>query len=150
ARLLDGGITPDGIPYLVMEYVDGVPIDEYCRQNRLPLSERLKLFSTVCAAVEYAHKNLVVHRDIKPRNILVTKEGEPKLLDFGIAKLIDHESQALALTQTAERVLTPEYASPEQIRGDSITTSTDVYGLGMLLYELLAGSRPFQLQTKNP
>src|SRR5215472_7127991 len=150
ARLFDGGITLDGLPYLVIEYVDGVPIDEYCRRNQLSVSERLKLFSVVCAAVEYAHQNLVVHRDIKPRNILVTEEGEPKLLDFGIAKLLDHDSEAPALTQTAERVLTPEYASPEQIRGDSVTTSTDVYGLGVLLYELLAGSRPFQLQTQSP
>ncbi len=150
ARLLDGGVSPDGSPYLVMEYVDGVPIDEYCRQTQISLNERLRLFCTVCAAVEYAHKNLVVHRDIKPRNILVTEEGQPKLLDFGIAKLLDHEAEASRLTQTAERVLTPEYASPEQIRGDSVTTSTDVYGLGVLLYELLAGSCPFQLQTKSP
>jgi serine/threonine protein kinase len=150
ARLFDGGITSDGLPYLVMEYVDGVPIDEYCLRNQLSVNERLKLFSVVCAAVEYAHQNLVVHRDIKPRNILVTGEGEPKLLDFGIAKLLDRDSEAPALTQTAERVLTPEYASPEQIRGDLITTSTDVYGLGMLLYELLAGSRPFQLEKQNP
>src|SRR5215469_9479195 len=150
SRLLDGGITTDGSPYLVMEYVDGVPIDECCRENGLALNQRLKLFCTVCAAVAYAHKNLVVHRDIKPANILVTREGVPKLLDFGIAKLLDHESQAPTLTRTAERVLTPEYASPEQIRGDSVTTSTDVYGLGVLLYELLAGSRPFQLQTQNP
>jgi len=150
SRLLDGGITTDGSPYLVMEYVDGVPIDECCRENGLALNQRLKLFCTVCAAVAYAHKNLVVHRDIKPANILVTREGVPKLLDFGIAKLLDHESQAPTLTRTAERVLTPEYASPEQIRGDSVTTSTDVYGLGVLLYELLAGSRPFQLQTQSP
>ena len=150
SRLLDGGITADGSPYLVMEYVDGVPIDKYCRQNGLSLKQRLKLFCTVCAAVECAHKNLVVHRDIKPGNILVTGEGVPKLLDFGIAKLLDPESREAALTQTAERVLTPEYASPEQIRGDFVTTCTDVYGLGVLLYELLAGSRPFHLQTKSP
>jgi len=150
ARLLDGGMTPDGLPYLVMEYVDGVSIDEYCRQNRLSVSERLKLFATVCAAVDYAHKNLVVHRDIKPGNILVTREGVPKLLDFGIAKLLDAESGDPARTETAERVMTPEYASPEQVRGDSVTTASDVYALGVLLYELLSGRRPFQLRTKSP
>jgi serine/threonine-protein kinase len=150
ARLLDGGITSDGLPYLVMEYVDGVPVNEYCRQNQLSVSARLKLFCTVCAAVEYAHKNLVVHRDIKPGNILVTREGVPKLLDFGIAKLLDAESREPALTQTAERVMTPEYASPEQVRGDLVTTATDVYALGVLLYELLSGSRPFELGTKSP
>lgn len=150
ARLLDGGISPDGSPYLVMEYVDGVPIDEYCRQHGLSVSQRLRLFCAICAAVEYAHKNLVVHRDIKPGNILVTREGVPKLLDFGIAKLLDPESQETAMTQTADRILTPVYASPEQIRGDVVTTSTDVYGLGVLLYELLTGSHAFELQTKSP
>jgi eukaryotic-like serine/threonine-protein kinase len=149
ARLLDGGITSNGLPYLVMEYVDGLAIDEYCRQNRLSVSERLKLFSTVCAAVEYAHKNLVVHRDLKPGNILVTREGVPKLLDFGIAKLLDAESGEPVLTQTAERLMTPDYASPEQMRGGLVTTATDVYALGVLLYELLSGSRPFHLATKS-
>jgi len=148
ARLLDGGVS-DGLPYLVMEYVDGVPIDEYCRQHRLGIESRLKLFCTVCRAVEYAHKNLVVHRDIKPGNILVTADGTPKLLDFGIAKLLA-EGADLTRTRTGERMMTPEYASPEQVRGDSITTSTDVYALGVLLYELLSGRRPFHLETTSP
>jgi eukaryotic-like serine/threonine-protein kinase len=107
------------------------------------------LFCAVCSAVEYAHKNLVVHRDIKPANILVTAEGRPKLLDFGIAKLLDPEGGQLAQTRTTERMMTPEYASPEQVRGDQVTTSTDVYALGVLLYELLAGKRPFQLDTSQ-
>jgi tetratricopeptide (TPR) repeat protein/tRNA A-37 threonylcarbamoyl transferase component Bud32 len=150
ARLLDGGVTTKGVPYLVMEFVDGIPITEYCSTHHLSAEERLRLFSTVCTAVEYAHKNLVVHRDIKPANILVTAEGEPKLLDFGIAKLVDPDLAEQARTRTVDRMMTPEYASPEQIRGDSITTSTDVYALGVLLYELLAGRRPFQLETRSP
>jgi len=150
ARLVDGGITDDGQPYLVMEYVNGVRVDDYCRINKLGTEQRLQLFCAVCSAVEYAHKNLVVHRDIKPANILVTEEGRPKLLDFGIAKLLDPEGGQLAQTRTTERMMTPEYASPEQVRGDQVTTSTDVYALGVLLYELLAGKRPFQLDTSRP
>jgi eukaryotic-like serine/threonine-protein kinase len=150
ARLLDGGMTADGIPYLVMEYVNGTRIDEYCRQNHLSINDRLKLFRSVCSAVEYAHKNLVIHRDIKPANILVTAEGVPKLLDFGIAKLLDPQAENLTLTRPSDRVMTPEYASPEQMRGGHITTATDVYALGVLLYELLAGRRPFEMQTKSP
>jgi eukaryotic-like serine/threonine-protein kinase len=150
ARLLDGGVTDQGLSYLVMEYVNGVRVDDYCRINKLGTAQRLQLFSTVCAAVEYAHNNLVVHRDIKPANILVTPEAVPKLLDFGIAKLLDPESRELAPTLTAERMMTPEYASPEQVRGDQVTTSTDVYALGVLLYELLAGRRPFRLDTTSP
>jgi serine/threonine-protein kinase len=150
ARLLDGGITDDGLPYLVMEYVNGIRVDDYCRINKLGTEQRLQLFCAVCAAVEYAHKNLVVHRDIKPANILVTAEGVPKLLDFGIAKLLDPEAGQIAETRTTERIMTPEYASPEQVRGDQVTTSTDVYALGVLLYELLAGKRPFELDTTNP
>ncbi len=149
ARLLDGGVS-DGLPYLVMEYVDGVPIDQYCRDNRVMTEDRLRLFCTVCRAVEYAHKNLVVHRDIKPGNILVTSVGVPKLLDFGIAKLLANDGSEMAMTRTTERMMTPEYASPEQVRGDSITTSTDVYALGVLLYELLSGRRPFHLETTSP
>lgn len=149
ARLLDGGIY-EGVPYLVMEYIDGISIVEYCRKNKLGTAARLQLFGTVCAAVEYAHKNLVVHRDIKPGNILVTPEGVPKLLDFGIAKLLRLEDGDLTQTRTTERMMTPEYASPEQVRGDLITTSTDVYALGVLLYELLSGTRPFHLKTASP
>ncbi len=149
ARLLDAGITSDGAPYLVMEYIAGTRIDEYCRANNLPPKEILKLFLPVCSAVEYAHKSLVVHRDIKPANILVTAGGVPKLLDFGIAKLLDPDGED-APTITAERMMTPEYASPEQVRGDHVTTSTDVYALGVLLYELLTGERPFHLESRSP
>jgi len=149
ARLLDGGITEEGVSYLVMEYVDGERLDDYCRKNKLYTEQRLQLFCTICAAVEYAHKNLVVHRDLKPANILVTDDGVPKLLDFGIAKLLDPESGGNVRTLTSERMMTPDYASPEQVRGEPVTTSTDVYALGVLLYELLAGKRPFQLETTS-
>ena len=150
ARLLDGGMTPSGSPFLAMEYVDGISIHEYCRQNKLSVEERLRLFITVCGAVDYAHKHLVVHRDIKPANILVTKEGIPKLLDFGIAKLIDPEQRTAPQTLTADRLMTPEYASPEQIIGATVTTATNVYALGVVLYEILSGSRPFSLATLTP
>lgn len=149
ARLLDGGITEDGRSFFVLEYIDGVPIDRYCDENRLGIDQRLQLFRGVCDAVHYAHKNLVVHRDIKPGNILVTKDGVPKLLDFGIAKLINPgPAQLMEMTRTELRLMTPEYASPEQVRGQSITTSSDVYSLGVLLYELLTGHRPYQLKSR--
>lgn len=151
AHLLDGGITEDGTPYLVMQYVDGVGIDEYCRRHAPSLPERVRLFQMVCAAVQYAHRSLVVHRDIKPSNILVGADGVPKLLDFGIAKLLrpDTPSQTLALTRPAERLMTVEYASPEQIRGETITTATDVYALGIVLFELLTGCHPFDAQRSD-
>jgi serine/threonine-protein kinase len=145
ARLLDVGATERGRPYFVMEYVDGVPVREYCDRERLTLAARLRLFQTICAAVQHAHRNLIVHRDIKPQNILVTGEGVPKLLDFGIAKILGSgEGDVTAgVTRTEARVLTPEYSAPEQIRGDPITTACDVYALGMLLYVLLAGRHPY-------
>lgn len=144
ARLLGGGITSDGLPYLVMEYVDGVSIIEYCRQKKLSIDEKLVLFRRVCDAVEYAHRHLIVHRDIKPGNILVMQDGVPKLLDFGIAKLLGNEmAQDGGRTVGTEQFLTPDYASPEQILGQEITTATDVYALGALLYEMLCRVRPF-------
>ena len=151
ARLLDGGATPDGHPYFVMEYVEGTSIDRYCRDRALSIPERLQLFRQVCAAVRYAHQNLVVHRDIKPGNILVTADGTPKLLDFGIAKLLraDAPAQTVALTEMGVRLMTPQYASPEQVTGQLITTSTDVYSLGVLLYELLAGQPPYQFKIRS-
>lgn len=148
--LLDGGISEDG-PYLVMEFVDGRPIDTYCDEERLTIAERLALFRSVCDAVHFAHQKLVVHRDLKPSNVLVTKEGHVKLLDFGIARLIGEEaSRARPLTRTGARLLTTEYASPEQVLGQPISTSSDVYTLGVLLYELVAGRRPYDLRGLSP
>jgi eukaryotic-like serine/threonine-protein kinase len=152
ARLLDGGLTEDARPYLVMEYVDGLPITTYCDRHRLGIEDRLQLFLDVCAAVQHAHQNLVIHRDLKPGNILITSAGEVRLLDFGIAKLLNPTlSVAHApVTRFDARVMTPEYASPEQVRGDSITTASDIYSLGVLLYELLTGSQPYRLSTYSP
>ncbi|HEV7669192.1 MAG TPA: serine/threonine-protein kinase [Thermoanaerobaculia bacterium] len=142
-RLLDGGSTPDGRPYLVMEYVEGRPIDAWCAERSLPIEDRLALFEKVCRAVHFAHRNLVVHRDLKPGNILVGADGEPRLLDFGIAKLLEGDPEPHA-TVMAFLPMTPEYASPEQIRGEPVTTATDVYSLGVLLYRLLAGRSPYR------
>lgn len=147
ARLIDAGETGEGQPYLCMEYVHGEPVDRYCDRQQLGVQARLKLFLDICNAVQYAHQNLIVHRDLKPANILVTSEGVPKLLDFGIAKLLDtgDEAAMLALTRMNDRLLTPEYASPEQILGRQVTTASDVYALGVVLYELLTGMRPYSV-----
>ena len=152
ARLLDGGSTPSGRPYVVMEFIDGVPIDRHCEEHGLDLRERLEIFRKVCSAVHAAHRNLVIHRDLKPSNVLVTSDGEPKVLDFGIAKLLDPASveQTVARTLTGMRWLTPEYAAPEQVRGEPLSTAADVYALGVLLYELLSGERPFRFESRHP
>ena len=152
ARLLDGGATSDGRPYFVMEYVEGEPIDTYCARVKLNVARRLRLFQQVCSAVQHAHQNLIVHRDIKPGNILVSQDGTPKLLDFGIAKLVgdDPAPENTAMTEAGMRLMTPEYASPEQVRGLPITTATDIYSLGVVLFELLAGRMPYQFETRSP
>jgi tetratricopeptide (TPR) repeat protein len=144
ATLIDGGITPDGRLYFVMQYVEGAPIDRYCDEQHLPVDARLRIFLNVCAAVHHAHRHQVVHRDLKPGNILVTTDGQAKLLDFGIAKLLEPASPSADLTRTGERLLTPEYASPEQIRGEAVTPASDVHALGVLLHRLLTGQRPFR------
>ena len=151
ARLLDGGVTDDGFPYLVLEYVNGAPIDRYCTDRALPLARRLELFATVAEATQYAHRNLVVHRDLKPSNIFVTTDGRVKLLDFGLAKLLEQREGGVQtrLTHTGQRWMTPAYAAPEQIRGEPITTLTDVYQLGVVLYELLTGQLPFPLRARS-
>ena len=146
-RLLDGGAAEDGVPYLVMEYIEGEPITSYCERRRLSIAERLDLFLQVCSAVEYAHRNFVIHRDLKPGNILVDSTGTPKLLDFGISKLLILEGHAHAETATqGGRLMTPDYASPEQIQGEPMTIVSDIYSLGVILYELLTGQRPYRIE----
>src|SRR4029453_18375615 len=153
ARLLDGGTTEDGLPYFVMEFIEGQPLYNYCDTNQLSITERLKLFTGICDALHYAHQKQVIHRDIKPSNVLVTSEGVPKLLDFGIAKLLN-PGLVGDITQdptaTAMRLMTPEYASPDKAQGARAPPTTDVYSLGVLLYELLTGHRPYRLSNRAP
>ncbi len=152
ATLIDGGSTDEGLPFLVMEYVNGLPIDQYCDDNKLAIDRRLGLFCKVCEAVDYAHRNLVVHRDLKPSNIMIDANGDPKLLDFGIAKLIEAGSynHTIAMTREGTRAMTPEYASPEQVRGEPISVATDVYSLGVLLYRLMTGQSPYGTTVSSP
>lgn len=148
ARILDVGTTGDGIPFIVLEYVEGVAVDKFCAENDLSLKERLKLFNKICQAVAHAHRNLIVHRDLKPSNILVNRDGEPKLLDFGISKLLGNEIIDKT-TLTALGAMTPEYASPEQIKGETVSTATDIYSLGVILYKMLTGHLPYDLKDKR-
>ena len=153
ARLYDGGVTAEGQPWFAMEYIEGLPIDEYCDKHNLTIRERLKLFTRICEAVQYAHRKLIVHRDLKPSNILVTKEGTVKLLDFGIAKALKQNEilpQTAPLTRPGQLPLTPAYASPEQVLGEAVTTGSDIYQLGVVLYELLCGCRPYEVSGKTP
>ena len=152
ASFLDSGVSDDGLPFIVMEYIQGERIDRHCDALRMSIHDRVALFRKVCAVVQHAHQNLVVHRDLKPANILISEDNEPKLLDFGLAKLLsdDEGNQSLTVTTPSRRFLTPEYASPEQALGRPVTTSTDVYSLGVMLYELLTGKRPLELKGRSP
>ncbi|MBI4904872.1 MAG: protein kinase [Acidobacteria bacterium] len=153
ARLLDGGTTSDGLPYFVMEYIDGLPVTEHCRKSGLDMEARLRLFLGVCAGVDYAHLSFVVHRDIKPGNILIDGRGTPKILDFGICKLLDDSGDTAQTSEARTRafeMMTPDYASPEQVRGEAITVGSDVYSLGAVLYELLTGVKPHRWEKHNP
>jgi len=150
ARLYGGAVSSEGTPYFLMEYVEGDPLASYCELHQSTLIERLQLFRKICSAVSYAHQHLVIHRDLKPGNIRVTPEGEPKLLDFGIAKLLDESSELPDQTVTLAGVMTPEYASPEQVRGERMTTASDVYSLGVVLYQLLTGEKPYRLTSRRP
>lgn len=150
ASLLDAGATDEGVPFLVMEYIDGLGVDVFCRENSLSLEDRLRLFNKVCDAVAFAHRNLIIHRDLKPSNILVTKDGNVKLLDFGISKLLDAQPDGgAAAATTMLGAMTPEYAAPEQIKGEKVTTAADIYALGVVLYKILTGSHPFDLSGKT-
>ncbi len=150
ARLYGASVTPNATPFFIMEYVAGERLDHYCEHKRLTIPQRLEIFRKICAAVSYAHQNLVIHRDLKPGNVRVTAEGEPKLLDFGIAKLVDEASGATDQTITSTRAMTPDYASPEQVRGERMTTASDVYSLGIILYEMLSGEKPLRLTSRRP
>lgn len=152
ARLIDGGATSDGRPFIIMEYINGMSIERYCKNNKLSTSQKIELFKKVCETLQYAHNNLVVHRDLKPSNIMVDTNGRIKLLDFGIAKVLQPENsnEALGLTITALRMMTPRYASPEQVKGKNVTTATDIYSLGVVLYELLTEVPPYQITSSSP
>jgi serine/threonine protein kinase len=150
ARLLDGGRTDDGRPFFALEFIGGRPLDEFCDEKNLSINERLRLFLQICAAVSFAHSRLVVHRDLKPTNILVNRDGAVKLLDFGIAKILTPENEEHNQTVTALEMMTPAYASPEQVRGEIVTTSSDIYSLGLILYELLTGVSAYKLSSNRP
>jgi eukaryotic-like serine/threonine-protein kinase len=150
ARLLDGGSTPENVPYLVMEFIEGEPFTKWCDQRALSIEQRVRLFLPVCEGVEAANRERVIHRDLKPANILVTRDGVPKLLDFGIAKLMDENPRDPGFTATRFQVMTPDYASTEQVRGDRVTAATDVYSLGVVLYEILTGQKAQSIPEHTP